>query len=210
MENLQDIITNKVTTQAINQLKFEQIQQRVVNKIKNADLKPLDKLFNVCLDQIAIPLMANPNQDAYETFSLFKKEYFNYQGAGHISDGSRSLIDYGGDLQGEYYQLQKKAKTPDSVGFERTVWDNLAPRIVDYFNQQHLGAEIVAAWFSNNGGYRMQNISDQELARLEEQYKLGIGGYGFFIVKGMLKPDQIHQIKEQSLSKAKQAIKQIN
>ena len=87
---------------------FEQIQQRVVNKIKNADLKPLDKLFSVCLDQIAILLMANPNQDAYETFSLFKEGSLNYQGAGHISDGSRSLIDYGGDLKGEYYQLQKK------------------------------------------------------------------------------------------------------
>ena len=56
----------------------------------------------------------------------------------------------------------------------------------------------------------MQNISDQELARLEGQYELGIGGYGLFIVKGMLKPDQIHQLKEQSLSKAKQDIKQIN
>lgn len=207
MESLQDIISDKVTTQAINQLKFEQIQQRVVNKIKNVDLKPLDKLFSVCLDQIAILLMANPNQDAYETFSLFKEGSLNYQGAGHISNGSRSLIDYGGDLKGEYYQLQKKTKTPDSIGFERTVWDNLAPRIVDYFNQQHLGAEIVAAWFSDNGGYRMQNVSDQELARLEGQYELGTGGYGLFIVKGMLKPDQIQQIKQQSLVKARQAIK---
>lgn len=86
MESLQDIISDKVTTQAINQLKFEQIQQRVVNKIKNVDLKPLDKLFSVCLDQIAILLMANPNQDAYETFSLFKEGSLNYQeiGRAHV------------------------------------------------------------------------------------------------------------------------------